>query len=875
MTGDAASSGSRANPATRASAEARPVIAVEERLSALTADQVATLFDRGRASDSAVEDAVRVILSDVKKRGDESLRALARRFDRVELTDVEVPRAARDEALATLAPEVRSALERAAANIAAFHRAQLPPPLEVETVPGVRLGRRAEPLRSVAVYAPGGRAAYPSSVLMGVVPARVAGVAEVIVCSPPGPDGRPPAAVLAACALAGADRVFAIGGAGAIAAVAYGTKTVPRVDKVVGPGNAYVTEAKRQLNGILAIDCPAGPSEVLILADDAADPTILAAEVIAQAEHDPDAASVLVCTGAGVLDAARAELARLLPQQPRREIIEASLAARGAFLLADSLDEALELSNRYAPEHLLVLLRDPRGALARLRNAGSIFLGPGSSVAFGDYISGANHVLPTAGLARAYAGLSTMDYVRWATYQEVSPEAAASLSADTQVLATAEGLPGHALCAALRASADTETRGHGDTGTTWRPGASAERAVAGEAGFTDGASDARVAVSPRPRVPASASARNNVSAALPRRAAYRDIELYDPERTEIEIDLSDNTSLFGAPPAAMKALRQLDEAAVTRYPPVYAGRLKAALALLHGVAPENVVTGCGSDDVIDSAIRAFCETGDVVAYPAPTFSMVPWFARMNATRPVAVPLGPDFELDDVALLEARGRVTYICNPNNPTGTVLSGERIRRVAREAAGVVLLDEAYADYAGVDLVAEAVASDRLVVLRTLSKAFGLAGLRVGYAIGPVALVREIEKSRGPYKVTAAADAAALAALAGDREWAAANVAVVKENRQRLAAELGAQGFRVWPSGANFLLVQTPEAGIPGSAAAFGRRLREQGISVRTFAGLPQAGDCIRVSVGPWPPMRRFLEAARALACGEEAAGDGKETR
>jgi histidinol-phosphate aminotransferase len=279
------------------------------------------------------------------------------------------------------------------------------------------------------------------------------------------------------------------------------------------------------------------------------------------------------------------------------------------------------------------------------------------------------------------------------------------------------------------------------------------------------------------------------------------------------------------------------------------------------VAPENVVTGCGSDDVIDSAIRAFCETGDVVAYPQPTFSMVPWFARMNATRPWPVPMTPGFGLDDDALLSARARITYICNPNNPTGTVLERERIRRVAAEAIGVVLLDEAYVDYApgDVSLVAEAAASERLIVLRTLSKAFGLAGLRIGYAIGPAPLVREIEKSRGPYKITSPADAAALAALAEDRAWSAENVATVVASRERLTAELAALGCRTWPSGANFLLVQAPPAGAPGAARALATALRARDVAVRSFPALPGGGDCIRVSIGPWPLMERFLDALR----------------
>jgi histidinol dehydrogenase len=302
----------------------------------------------------------------------------------------------------------------------------------------------------VAVYAPGGRAAYPSSVLMGVIPALVAGVREVIVCSPAGPDGRPPDTLLAACALAKADRLFAIGGAGAIAAVAYGTATVPRVDKIVGPGNAYVTEAKRQVNGRVAIDCPAGPSEILILADDSADASLIVRELFAQAEHDPDAAAVLVSTSARLIDEVCLAIEAEIGAEPRADIIRASLDANGALLLADSDDEMIEFANRYAPEHLALYVREPRALLARVRNAGTVFLGSAASVAFGDYVTGANHVLPTAGLARAYSGLSTLDFIRWTTYQEIDVSAARMLAGVTATLADAEGLPAHARAARAR-----------------------------------------------------------------------------------------------------------------------------------------------------------------------------------------------------------------------------------------------------------------------------------------------------------------------------------------------------------------------------------------------------------------------------------------
>jgi histidinol dehydrogenase len=777
------------------------LFAVTGRLADMTPAMRATLFERGRASDTAVEQAVRAIIGEVRARGDAALLDMAAQYDGVRMSVLEVPRPACEQALATLDAGVRAALEQAMENIAAFHRAQLPAPLEMETAPGVRLGRRADPLRRVGVYAPGGRAAYPSSVLMGVVPARVAGVDEVIVCSPPGPDGLPPQTVLAACALAGAHRVFAVGGAGAVAAMAVGTAAVPRVDKIVGPGNAYVTEAKRQLNGVVAIDSPAGPSEVLVIGDGSADATLIAAELLAQAEHDPDAAAVLLSTSAQECEAVAAEVARLVVTQPRRDVILESLAARGALLHVPDMSDAVAFAEEYAPEHLAVMTADPRALLPALRAAGTIFLGAPSSVAFGDYITGANHVLPTAGLARACAGLSVHDFLRWTTYQELTPGAAASLAGPTVTLAEAEGLPAHALAARLRS------------------------------GAADGPAATR---------------------SVQLREAYRTLAPYDPGRTPCDVDLSDNTNLFGAPPAALPALAAARAGTVTRYPSVYAPALKQALADMLDVEPSSITTGCGSDDLIDSAVRAFCETGAAVAYPDPTFGMVPIFATMNATVPVPVPLRPDFELDAGALLGTRAALTYLCRPNNPTGTAFDRRETERVCRDAAGVVLVDEAYADYADDHLVDVAVRSERCIVVRTLSKAFGLAGLRVGFAVGPAALIREVEKSRGPYKVSAVAEAAALAVLSGDAGWVQDRVREVRLNRDRLSSELAGRGVVHWPSAANFLLVQ-----VPGSAADWNGRLRARGVAVRPFPQLRHGGECIRVSIGPWHMVQRFLDA------------------
>ncbi|NRD67712.1 histidinol dehydrogenase [Corallococcus exiguus] len=423
------------------------VLKYQGALSSLEPDARRRLLARTGESDALVASRVQALIARVRTEGDRALFDFAREFDRVELAALEVPRERWNAALESIPSDVREALTRAARNIARAHAAQRPQAIEVETEPGVIVGRRPDPLSRVGVYAPGGRAVYPSSVLMGVVPAKVAGVGEIIVCSPPGPDGLPSAGVLAAAALAGADRVFALGGAGAVAALAYGTQSVPRVDRIVGPGNAYVAAAKLQVVDAVAIDAPAGPSEILVVADASARPDAVARELLAQAEHDPEACCVALVVGAPLAQAVLDAVEQQALVARRGDIVLSALGSRGAVLRIDSLEDAWPFVAEFAPEHLLLATATPTEDLARVRNAGTVFVGQRASVAFGDYLTGANHVLPTAGLARAYSGLSVLDFYRWTTWQRVTPEAAAAMADDVGTLADSEGLFAHAAAA--------------------------------------------------------------------------------------------------------------------------------------------------------------------------------------------------------------------------------------------------------------------------------------------------------------------------------------------------------------------------------------------------------------------------------------------
>jgi histidinol-phosphate aminotransferase len=340
------------------------------------------------------------------------------------------------------------------------------------------------------------------------------------------------------------------------------------------------------------------------------------------------------------------------------------------------------------------------------------------------------------------------------------------------------------------------------------------------------------------------------------RRAYQEIVLYAPDRTPCPIDLSDNTNLFGIPPAAERAYRQAATATLTRYPALYAKELKAALAAYAGVDPSEVVTGCGSDDVLDSAIRAFAEPGEPLALANPTFAMVPIFAQMNALVPVKVPLTKSLDIDPEALADTAAKVIYVCSPNNPTGTLASRSSLERLLKKAPGIVLLDEAYAEFSGQEgFLRSAPQRENLLVIRTLSKAFGLAGLRIGYAVGPSALVAEVEKSRGPYKVSGAAERAAVAALTEDAHWVQARIADVVSNRARLIEALRAQGLSPIQSSSNFVLVPVQDG--LGKAQA----MRQRGVAVRPFPALPGIGDALRISVGPWEMMEAGLAALKSV--------------
>jgi histidinol dehydrogenase len=414
--------------------------------------RLAELLAFDTAQDPAIDAAVAAILSDVKRRGDAAVLEYTARFDRVtakSVTELQIPPADMRSALASLPRGQRDALEAAAERVRSYHEQQRAQSWTYCDSDGNELGQQITPIDRVGIYVPGGKAAYPSSVLMNALPAKVAGVSDIVMVVPT-PGGERNNLVLAAAALCGADRVYAIGGAQAVAALAYGTQTIAAVDKIVGPGNAYVAAAKRRVFGVVGIDMVAGPSEILVVCDGGTDPDWIAMDLFSQAEHDELAQAILLCPDADYIERVAQSMARQLADMPRRDVIEASLSGRGALIEVRDLDEACTLVNRIAPEHLELSVEQPEALLGRIRHAGAIFMGRHASEALGDYCAGPNHVLPTSRTARFSSPLGVYDFQKRSSVIRISQDGAAKLGKIASELAHGEGLTAHARSAEYR-----------------------------------------------------------------------------------------------------------------------------------------------------------------------------------------------------------------------------------------------------------------------------------------------------------------------------------------------------------------------------------------------------------------------------------------
>ena len=835
------------------------------------AARLARLLHWSPEQDQGIETAVSGILADIRARGDEALLDYTRRFDRVPATqaaDLRLTKADLQAALDSLPATERTALERAAERIRRYHEHQRAASWMYTEADGTRLGQRVLPLDRVGLYVPGGKAAYPSSVLMNAIPARVAGVPELVMVVPT-PDGVRNPAVLAAACLAGIEEVYTIGGAQAVAALAYGTPMIRPVDKIVGPGNAYVAEAKRRVFGTVGIDMIAGPSEILVVSDGSVPPDWVAVDLFSQAEHDEMAQSILISTDAAFLDAVAESVARLLPAQPRQAVIGKSLADRGALIRVDTLGQAAGLVNQVAPEHLELAVRDVDGLMAHIRHAGAIFMGRWGCEALGDYCAGPSHVLPTMRTARFSSPLGVYDFQKRSSLIEPSAEGADHLAKVAATLARTEGLEAHAQSAEFRLASRQADAPGAVVPITQQPAMATQAAV-------------RVARHVRPDVQAMHG-------------------YVVPDATDaIKLDAMENP--FRLPEALQAELgRTLAALAINRYPSGTTYRaLKQAIAVQDGLLGADaqpdvsrLVLGNGSDELISLLCQLVAQPGAVVMAPAPSFVMYEMSAKLAGASFVPVPLQADFSLDLPAMLRAietyRPALVFLAYPNNPTGNLFDTAAVQAILRATDGLVVLDEAYAPFAGgASWMSQLDAWPNLAVMRTCSK-WGLAGARLGYLAAQPVWTEPLDRIRPPYNISVL-DAEATRFALQHFEVFAQQTAALCEARTTLVARLqalvgpqGALGVNgldtVYPSAANFVLVRvadtvagaTPTAQ-PSRATRVAAAMRERGVLIKDASRMhPLLANCLRLTVGTPAENEAMLaaltEALQAIPAGREA--------
>jgi histidinol dehydrogenase len=765
-------------------------------------------------------EAVRRILADVRTGGDEAVSRWTEKTDGQRIADPAVPPAEWQAAYERIPEDLRKSLTLAAERIRAFHARQ---PISSWTTNdlGGTLGQQVTPLRRVGVYVPGGTAPLPSSLLMSAIPAKVAGVDEVIVVTPPGREaGGVPDVVLACAYHSKISALYRIGGAQAVAALAYGTQTIPRVDKIVGAGNIFVTLAKQQVFGIVGLDGLAGPTETMVIADDGADPAWVAADLLAQAEHDRLATAILLTPSRALAGKVQAEVAGQIESRGRAEIIAASLSSQGGIVLTPDLAAAVAAADEYAPEHMCLSVKDPDSWKGRIRSAGGLFLGERSFEVLGDYTAGPSHVMPTGGTARFASPLNVLDFVRITNLIALDEPTAAEISPHAEAIARAEGLDSHAEAARLR-----------------------EKAGAGKS-----AAPERFRFLPQGAEPEAYTAviPFEVFAAQFRKTKKRIVKL----------DANEN-------PYGMSK-RALERVAKGKYFSIYPDPentlLRRRLGEFLGLPAERIFTGAGADEPIDVVMSVVLAEGDAIVNCPPTFGMYSFSAGVHRARVLKVERRPDFSLDVEGIeaavrAEKRAKILFVCSPNNPDGSVVPDDILRRLLRLPV-LVVLDEAYAEFSGGSRIRWTLEYENLAVLRTFSKWAGLAGLRIGYGVFPQSLMGRMMTMKQPYNVNAAAYQAAMASL-DDYEALKKTFDKITAERERMYARLKqVPWIAVYPSRSNFFLCRLSGR----DPRAVQAELAKRGILVRYF-DRPGLRDCLRISVGKPRDTKALMEALGEL--------------
>lgn len=744
-----------------------------------------SLAERTTRDNSLIETRVRAIIERVREGGDEALKALCLEIDGFSRADFKVSDAEFAEAESRISPEVRKAIDNAFDNIYTFHKAQMPQRITVSTAPGVTCIQKPVPVGSVGLYIPGGTAPLFSTVLMLGVPSLIAGCPRRIMCTPAGKDGVLCAELLYSAKKCGITDIWKVGGAQAVAAMAYGTESIPKVDKIFGPGNPYVTTAKQIVSGVnTSIDMPAGPSEVMVLADGTANPAFVAADLLSQAEHGRDSQAILLCLDEDFAEKVSAEVERQAGLLKRREMVEGSLSGSRLIVFWDKA-QLIEFADFYAPEHLIVSMSDADEVAESITAAGSVFIGNYTPESAGDYASGTNHTLPTSGWARSFSGVNIDSFIRKVTLQKITPAGLAGLSDTIVDMAEAEGLQAHAEAVRVRLAS-------GIAEDTARP--------AGIASLV----------------------RENIAALEPYSCARDEFD----GKSAVMLDANENPYENG----------------VNRYPDPRQRKLKEKISQIKGVPVANIFVGNGSDEAIDLIYRVFCNPGrDNVVAMAPSYGMYRVAADINDVEYRPVDLNEDYSLDTEKLLAATDGLTkaiFLCSPNNPTGNALPKEQILDIARRFRGIVVVDEAYIDFSAKGTVVGC-GLENVVVLQTMSKARAMAGLRIGIAIAGEEVIDLFTKVKYPYNISCAAIERCLEILEND---CSEEVGAIVQDRGRIAAELRKLPVvrEVYDSDANFLLVKVDD---PDGIYKY---LVDNGIIVRNRNSVKGCRGCLRITVG-----------------------------
>ncbi|MBQ6747271.1 MAG: histidinol dehydrogenase [Bacteroidaceae bacterium] len=766
----------------------------------------AELLKRPVMNTVSLNEMVRGILDQVKYNGDEAVLSYEETFDHVRLKSLAVTEEEIQEAEQLVSDELKEAIVLAKGNIARFHEAQRFNGVQVETQTGVTCWQQSVPIERVGLYIPGGTAPLFSTVLMLAVPAQIAGCRDIVLCTPPARNGKVHPAVLFAAKTAGVSHIYKIGGVQAIGAMAYGTQTVPRVYKIFGPGNQYVTAAKQLVSmGDVAIDMPAGPSEVLVLADETANPVFVAADLLSQAEHGVDSQAVLVTTSVSLQQAVMKEVERQLNALPRKDIANKSLKYSRLILVKD-MDEAIDMVNEYAPEHLIIQTKDYETLAKRIVNAGSVFLGKFACESAGDYASGTNHTLPTNGYAKAYNGVNLDSFCRKITYQELTAQGIGRIGKAIEVMAANEQLDAHKNAVTVRLQSVEYQLEH----------------------LQQAKFDLKKLV------------RKNIWELAPYSCARDE---YSGVDASVFLDANENP--YNGP--------------INRYPDPLQKTLKQEIAKVKGVGEEHIFCGNGSDEAIDLVYRIFCNPGvDNAVAIDPSYGMYKVCADVNNVEYRKVQLDADFQFHADDMLKAADNQTklmFICTPNNPTGNDMSHAEVEKLLQNFGGIVVVDEAYFDFSEQPSFTQLLDKyPNLIVLQTFSKAWGCAAIRLGLAFASTEIIGLFNKVKYPYNVNMLTQQQALEALRNaqqTKEW----VKILKEERTRLMQRFAELSLteKVFPSDANFFLARVSDAN------AIYKYLVGEGIIVRNRHTVTLCGNCLRITIGTPEENDTLIEALK----------------